>query len=230
MAKLLQNQFKTMTLSLLIFLFSDICFAEQINIPKPFRHETSFKSKLFYNFEKSLFKKLEENKEILTQNYDNEGGKIKYIDVREGEEREISEMQRDALERAFVNAPIKALEKTPIGKKVERLVDKISLYTRVKYKKSGDHSKFYFPGEIEDGDKGKYGVSLSASLYPDSNSLREDFSVGLKAHYGRLESELFFRPDTNETKINFQYKNFAIWAKNETGEKGELGFLFKKEF
>ena len=231
MARLLQAQCKAIILSLLIFLSSNICFAEQINIPKPFRYETRFKSKLFDDFGESLLEKLGKNKEILTLNYDKEGGKIRYIDVIKGEEREISEMQKDILERAFVNAQINALGKSPIGEKVERWIDKISLYSRIKYKKLKDQkSKFYLPGEADESEKGKYGVSLNASLYSGPNSIRNDFSVGLKAHYGGLASELLFRPDTNETQINFQYKNFVIWAGNETEEEVKMGFLFKKEF
>ncbi|MCK4650227.1 hypothetical protein KAT36_03255 [Candidatus Pacearchaeota archaeon] len=220
------NRYKAIILSLMLFLSPNICVAEQINILKPFKYETRFKSKLFYNLEDSLVKKLKQNKEILMYNQSEEGGKIKYMDVANMEERELPKMQRDILERAFVNAQIDALSKTPIGKKAERLVDKISSYTRIKYKKSKDQiSKLYFLGETDDSSKGEYGISLSASLYPDSNSLRADCSVGIKWYYKGLESELFFRPDTSETKMNIKYENFAIWA----GREG-AGFLFKKEF
>ena len=224
------NWGKAAILSLAMFLSPDPAFSEEINISRPSKYETCFKSDLFRNFEKSLLKKLEENREVLTLNYDKKNGETQYMDMTNMKKKEISKTQRSVLGRARVNAQMDALGKTPIGQSVEKLVDKVSSYTRIKYKKmENEEAKLYLPGNIDKGKKGQYGASLSASLYPTSLS-DNDLSIKLKGYRGKLNSELFFRPDTNKMKMNIKYKNFSAWVASENGKNEKIGFIFEKKF
>lgn len=231
MTKFLRNRCKVAILSLMIFLFPNVCFAGQINIQRPFGQRDISNSQLFNDFKKSFFERLEKNKYTLVQGSGEEKGEMKYMEITKGKERKISNIQKDALGRMIVNSKIYTLSKTPMGIKVEKWADKISSYTKIEYKKSRkDHAKFYFPGEVDNSDKGEYKISLSASLYPDLNSLRDDFSAEIKGYYGGLASILSFSPDANKMKMSFQYNNFAVWAGYEVDKKGSFGFLFEKRF
>lgn len=178
---------------------------------------------------KSFTEKLLENKNILTDNNDYftdfEESKRTDSAVYKNQMEDIDSIRRDIMLRSLTSSAKDTFHQTSFGKRIKRLEEHIARYCVVEYSKIDTESKghFYGPGELSIKEMKKekdFKIALTASLYPKPDSLKEDFSAGLKGNY-------------KNTKINASYnfleKGFTINLRTGKIESLGIGFDFYSE-
>ncbi len=144
----------------------------------------------------SFTEKLLENKHVLIDSNDY------FTDFEESERtdsviyknqmEDIEFVRADIMLRSLTSSIKDTFHQTPFGERIKRLEENVARYFVVEYSKINSENKghFYGPGElsVEEMKKEKdLKIALTASLYPKPNSLKEDFSAGLKGNYKKIK-------------------------------------------
>jgi hypothetical protein len=151
----------------------------------------------------SFTKKLLENKNLLMYNdeygdaADLTGVVNAHFEIYNNKIEDIPSIKRDIMTRSLVNSIRDTFNQTSIGKKIKHLGENIARYFIIEYSKTGseDKARFYALGKLSVERmkrKKEYTISLSASLYSKPNSLKEDFSLGLRGNYHDTKMNVFY--------------------------------------
>jgi hypothetical protein len=151
----------------------------------------------------SFTKNLLRNKTVLMYNdeygdaADHTGLGNAHFEIYNNRIEDIPSIKRDIMTRSLVDSIKDTFYQTSIGKKIKHLEENIARYFIIEYSKtdSEDKARFYALGDLSVEQmkrKKEYKISLSASLYPKPNSLKEDFSLGLRGNYHDTKMNVFY--------------------------------------
>lgn len=192
----------------------------------------------------SLSRKLLENRKFLIYNdvFRHIPDPIEFeknnFDIYNHKMKDIYSIRQDIINRSIVNSFNDAFKKTPLGKKIKNFGDRLSRYFIIEYSKgdSDDKGHFYFPGKLsvkKMNEEKEYKISLSPSIYQKPNSLKEDFSLGIRSNFRGTKINTFyglhkkiFGLDIESKELNsYLGVDIAFYLKRSNDEKNAGFFM-----
>lgn len=191
---------------------------------------------IWRNFIQAMGKKLTENRQWITMLRDAErmsgtdDWQRNQMALYKGEMRELAYIERDITANAISAAMADTFEKTPVGRTVKSIERAVIRYMTMEYRKTvhDESGRLYLPGEkLPEATRSEtdYGVSLSALIHVDADSLSGDLAMKLVGTFHGTVANLMYDVSGGEASLTLESRELDEWL----GSKAGLGFVYNED-